>query len=284
MAWVLVDGDAAGSLGPAMAWTRRHGATRLTLIGTDGIGTAARRAAYFDDPPTVLALADSTLAPAGADPLVVEPPPPDDPALAAQLEAAGLEVNIEHGRLLGEYRGLEVARIERGDDGPVLHIGVGKLDREMTALVHEDLPRPEALDRVVGIVRHDRQADRPPHPLRDLAPERWLRTVIVTDPGMVGCADLAPSPSPFARETLTERSTTACTGHDASGRAVTVVVSVGIDLDLIPIAADTRAHLDPSSMLVVVVPERDVHQLTEEIAARVSDGCEIRTVRTDWRG
>jgi hypothetical protein len=107
--------------------------------------------------------------------------------------------------------------------------------------------------------------------------------VLVADPAMVSCAELAPAPSPFARENLTERSTAACSGRDASGRPVTVVVSVGIDLDLVPTAADTRAHLDPSSMLVVVVPERDLHALTEEMAARVSDGCEIRTVPTDWR-
>jgi hypothetical protein len=107
--------------------------------------------------------------------------------------------------------------------------------------------------------------------------------VLVAHPERVGCADLAAAPSPFARTNLLERSTAAATGHDADGRPVTVVTSVGVDLDLVTTAADTRDHLDPDAQLVIVVPERDRHPITEALAARVKHGCAIRTVPTDWR-
>lgn len=237
----------------------------------------------FDPAPDVFLIEDTELTRAAAAPTDEIVAPPDDPAMATQLRQAGLDVVVEHGMLLGELRGIELARIQHGDNGPELHIGVGKLDREMTAMVHENLPRPEALTRVVEIVDAERRAERPPHPLRDLAPERWLRSVIVNDPHLVGCADLEAAPSPFARTNLLERSTAAAVGHDEDGRAVTVVTTVGIDLDVIPTAVDTRALLDPDSRLVVVVPERDRHDITVALAARVVGGCDLATVPTTWR-
>ena len=260
-----------------------HDATSLTVVCDEGGPVVARRAGLFDPSPTVLRLTGTTLDPMAAAPLAEVEAPPDEPALAAKLEQAGLDVNVEHGMLLGELRGLELARVEHGDSGPELHIGVGRLDREMTAMVHEDLPRPEALTRIVEIVDAERTPDRPPHPLRDLAPERWLRTVLLARPELIGCSDLAPVPSPFSRTNLLERSTAAAIGHDDEGREVTVVTSVGIDLDLVPTAADIRRSLAADSRLLIVVPERDRHPLVDVQASQVRGECEIRTVPTDWR-
>ena len=62
-----------------------------------------------------------------------------------------------------------------------------------------------------------------------------------------------------------------------------IVFSVGIDLDLVPAAAEARAAIDPSAHLVLVVPERDDHPVTRALADRLQARAEIRTVSGDWR-
>jgi hypothetical protein len=71
----------------------------------------------------------------------------------------------------------------------------------------------------------------------------------------------------------------------AAGTAdgVVVVCSVGIDLDLVPAAAEARLALDPKSDLVLVVPERDDHPVTRTLADRLSTRAEVRTFAGDWR-
>lgn len=282
-AWVLVDGDSSRSLGPALAWAERSSAAALSVVADEGAEVLARRAGLFTTSITILRVEGSDLVPVEPAADQVVDAPPDDPEHAAELRGADLEVTVEHGRLLGEYLGLEVARVERGASGNDLQVGVGRFDREMTAEVHQGLPPHAALRRVAEIVNEIRRSDHPPHPLRDMAPERWLRHRLVRAPELAGCAELVPVPSPFARQNLLERSTAAATGRDTSGRDVVVVTSVGIDLDLVPTAADTRAHLDSRARLMIVVPERDRHPLTETIASQVSDGCDLITVTDDWR-
>ena len=95
------------------------------------------------------------------------------------------------------------------------------------------------------------------HPLALLARERWLRSELVADPSLVGAAALRAVETTVERESVREPSPAAALGTDADGRPVLVVCSVGVDLDLVPVAADTRALHDPGARLVLAVPARD---------------------------
>ncbi len=67
-------------------------------------------------------------------------------------------------------------------------------------------------------------------------------------------------------------------GHDEADQPLVVVCSVGIDLDLVPFAADARLALDPSARLVLAMAERDVHSVTRRIVDRLVDSAEIVAV------
>jgi hypothetical protein len=62
-----------------------------------------------------------------------------------------------------------------------------------------------------------------------------------------------------------------------------VVCSVGIDLDLVPYAADARLELGAEARLVLVVPERDAHPFTRQLAAALTRPAELLTVTDGWR-
>jgi hypothetical protein len=61
------------------------------------------------------------------------------------------------------------------------------------------------------------------------------------------------------------------------------VASTGIDLDLLPTAADLRLAHAPSARLVVVVPERDAHPVTRALASSLVDPAEVVALPGDWR-
>jgi hypothetical protein len=200
-------------------------------------------------------------------------------AFAAMLAAAGADVIVEHGVMSGEVLGLEVARVV----GDRLEVGVGRHDREAFAMVHGDVPTEEALARVVAAVRTHRRLGAPDHPLQRLAAERWLRAMLIERPELVGASALAPAASAVPRTSVKDREPAVATGVDADGAPVVVVCSVGIDLDLVPAAADARLLHDPSARLVLAVPERDAHPVTRALAGALLDPATIVTVPSDWR-
>jgi hypothetical protein len=53
------------------------------------------------------------------------------------------------------------------------------------------------------------------------------------------------------------------------------VCSVGVDLDLVPAAADVRLADGRDARLAVVVPERDVHPVTVALAAALVQPAEV---------
>ncbi len=76
----------------------------------------------------------------------------------------------------------------------------------------------------------------------------------------------------------------AAVGVDEAGRAIVVVTSTGIDLDLVPTAADLRSAHAPSARLVLVMPERDAHPVTRALASALVDPAEVVALPGDWRG
>jgi hypothetical protein len=145
-------------------------------------------------------------------------------------------------------------------------------------MLHGDLAPSDALERVVTIVEQHRRPDAPPHPLNQLVPERWMRWTLRNDPQRIGVDELAPAASPRPRAGLRERDIACAIADDA-----VVVCSVGVDLDLVPAAAEARLALAPDARLLLVVPERDDHPVTRALAKRLKHPAEVVAVSGDWR-
>jgi hypothetical protein len=63
---------------------------------------------------------------------------------------------------------------------------------------------------------------------------------------------------------------------------VVVVCSVGVDLDLVPTAADSRLIHQPDAGLLLVVPEGDDVPVNRRLAASLARRAEVVTVPRDW--
>ena len=284
-AWVLLGPDADRSLGAALAWARRHEAETVHVVvdDPDAAGLLARRAGLLAPPPTVWRVDGADLAVAEPAPVPVLRPVPDAADLVSLLQEAGLDVVPEDGVVLGELLGLEVARITVGDEGPVLEVGVGRFDREMTEMAHAHLAPADRLHRAVEIVAGYRRPGAPPHPLNQLVPERWMRAALAADPGRIGVAALRPVPSAVGRANLKETGVASAVGLDTAGEPVVVTCSTGVDLDLVPAAADDRAARAPGARLVLAVPARDALSLTRDLAARLARPAEVVGLDGEWR-
>ena len=282
-AWVYLDDRPASRLGAALAWTIRAGAGELHVIAEEGTGVLARRAGEFELPITVWHAEGRQLWPAVAEPLLPATEPPAHHRQWRQAIAdAGAEPVEEHGVLVGEVDGLEVSRVV---DDPYtgttrLEVGVGVHDREAFAMLHGDEPAPEALARIVEVVHRHRSPDARPHPLNRFAAERLLRSRALAEPSLVGAAELQPVPPPVPRPNLKDPVPCVAVGTDIEGNKLVVVFSSGVDLDLIPFAADARLMVaagdtDAEPRLVVVTPARDRLKVTEQLAATLRRPAEL---------
>jgi hypothetical protein len=63
---------------------------------------------------------------------------------------------------------------------------------------------------------------------------------------------------------------------------VLIACSVGFDPTFVPTAAELHAARTPDVPLVLVVPNRDIHPLTQGAAARLRRRAEVRAVPDDW--
>lgn len=289
--WMLLDPQPVAALGPALVWADRRDLAEVNLVvAVADAGIVARRAACFAPAPVVWALDGASLVPAVAAPPAVAAAARPAPELAELLVDADLEVVVEDGIVRGEILGLEVARIVHGTstagtplDGPLLEVGVGQADRELTGMLHGALAPRDQLARVIEIVRALRRPDAEPHPLNQLVPERWLRARLVAEPGRVGARELRPAPAAVPRANLREKGIAVAQGTAEDGSSVVVACSVGIDLDVVPAAADARCSIDPRARLLVVVPERDAHPVTRALGARLAEPAELVALEGDWR-
>jgi hypothetical protein len=273
--WVLLDDRQQRGLGPALAWAVRAGVNRLHVLAAEGTGTLARRAEAFRLPIEVWHVAERILLPAVAEPLPVPLEVPDGHQQFRSLIAeGGATPAVDHGVLIGEVRGLEVCRVVTDLDTGVarLEVGIGQHDREAFQMLHGNVPTAEALAKVVAAVSPHRRHGADPHPLNRLGQERALRARLIDDPGLIGATQVEAVESPLARPNVKEPHP--CVADALiEGRSVTVVISSGVDLDVVPFATDARlASGDPTR---IVLPARDAVPVQSEISALLSDPIEI---------
>lgn len=270
-AFVLIESATEASLGGALVWFTRNERPVLHVIvdaSSEVAAVLARQAQWWAPPVTLWRLEGTAMVEVHAA------PPPGPPtaapsgaeALVEMLDAEGLDVVVDHGVIRGEVLGLEVARITDGAQGPVLEVGVGRFDREISSMLHSGVPTADALHRAAELVRAHRRRDAPRHPLRDLVPERWVRALVLADPSMVDATTLAPCDMTVEPLNLRVRQPAAAVGMDPTGHGVVVVCSAGFDLDVVALAADTRQWHDPDARLVVAVAASGPLSILEDLA------------------
>lgn len=260
---VLSEEAGPRTLGGALVWALRNGLTVFDLVVDRCGGELARRASYFDLAIRVYELSGvDELAEAVADPLPAVLPAPDLPAeLAATFAAADVDVVVEHGVIRGEVLGLEVARVVSGDDGELhIEVGVGRFDREASAMVNEARTALDTLERAAGLIRASRhRGGSATHPLYSMGRSRWLRRAVLEDPTLLGetvdATGLRPVEVTVDAPNLRDTWPAAAVGTGADGTTVVVVATAGLDLDVFPIAADTRALHAPDARLVVIADQ-----------------------------
>ncbi|HMK11177.1 MAG TPA: hypothetical protein VK461_06330 [Acidimicrobiales bacterium] len=281
-AWFLAEDGGARALGPAFAWAEQHGASTLSLIvPLADSGVVARRAALFRDPPSVFVAEGRELVAAVPAPPSSSLPIPDVVADLVQLIVdAGADPVVEHGVLTGEVAGLEVLRavVDPATGEPRLDVGLSTHDRDANQLVFGNVPPVSAIVDVVESVRAHREAGAPPHALNRVASSRLLRHRLLQAPELAGARELIGAPPPVPIEDRNAPAPAVATGMGVDGESVVVVCSVGIDLDLVPFAADARLALDPRARLLLALAPRDVHPVTQRIADRLVDPAEIVAV------
>ncbi len=289
---VLVENGSAAALAGALLWAGRHEADALTVFVDDAADDVARWAEYFhlgDGGIEVRSTDGSTSHAVTPSPLPTTIAPPDVPdELVAVLEQSGVDVVTEWGVIRGEVLGLEVARLviwptETGGDGRFhLEAGVGRFDRDAVAAARGDEAPSVALARTVEQVRAHRYPGAPVHPVQLLARERWLRADVMADPSSVGAAHLRPVEMTTEAEGLKDAHPAAALGVDLQGSSLLVVCSRGVDLSLVPLAADTRAMVDPAARLVLALPDVDHHSATRSLVGMLRGGAELVDVAAGW--
>lgn len=285
--WLLEEALTARSAGRILLWAVRHGLGHLVVIVGEAEATlaaeVARRLMVSDvdvevhrlvgtepEPVTPASLPELSTASAVADASVERYLP--------LFEATGVELVEEGDEVRGEVLGLEVARVIDG----ILQVGVGRFDREITSMLYADLPSEEALARAAAIVREHRYPGAPPHPMMDMGHERWLRRRIVTDPGSIGCEWANPIPTTIPLPNLRDPHPAAALAWRADGGAsLTVVCGAGLDVDLLPVAADVAA-VNPDSELVVVVPEGELLAPLRSLADHLRRSAKWVEVPAPW--
>lgn len=283
-AWVLLDQHPARMLGGVLAWADRRHVGQVHLLTEVAAGELARRARCFARPIAVWEVSGTALVPAEPAPIPAVLSPPEQALdLVGTLRDAGLEIVIEHGEVRGEIAGLEVARVIVRDGQARIEVGVGRNDREAFAMVHGDVTTADALASVVTRVRQQRRPGDLTHPLARMAPERWLRSTLVREPALIGARQLEAIEPTLPRENLKDPSPAIALGTMTDDEQVVVACSVGVDLDLVPAAADARLVAAPQARLLLAIPERDAHPVTQRLAAALAEPAEIVTVPDDFR-
>ena len=288
--WVLIDDGEVARFGPALALADIRGAGSLDVLAEETVpgvaGIISRRAGEMREPAGVWSLSGREVR--RAEPLLPVPVDAVDAVdaggvadlaeLATLLASHGAEPTLEHGVLRGEVLGLEVARVIGGE----LVVGVGRHDRDARAEMRPGEDVGSALEEAVGAVRAWRRPGAARHPANTLARSRWLRSLVIARPEVVGVSSLNVVAPPLPWFELPEACAAPSVGCMADGTDVVVVCSVGVDLDLIPTAADCRVLYRPGAALILVVPEGDDVPVNRRLAAGLATPAEFVTVPRGW--
>jgi hypothetical protein len=272
-AWVLIEEHTERGLGVALAWASKRAVSTVHVLAADHTATLARRATQFATDVKVWKVDGIAITPAAPESLFPEPTPSSDHlAFVDTIRQSGADVVVEHGVVTGEVVGLEVCRVV---DDPVtgahrLEVGVGEHDREAFAMMHGDTPTTASLKRIIDVVARHRAEGADPHPLNRLGAERALRARVIANPGLVGARELHAVASPTPRPNLKDPIPCVAVGITNEGAPMVAVFSTGIDLDVVPFAADARVFhestIGKDCELVVVVPARDASPVTVRMA------------------
>jgi len=286
-AWVILDvrdREPASLLGAVMAWALRSEIHSLNILTDVASQTLTRRAAGWDIDVAVWLRDGRSLSLLTPEPLVpASPPDPRHMGFVELISSSGATVNIEHGVVAGEVRGLEVCRVVEDFNGAAkLEVGVGANDRLAFSMLYEGEPVEDSLRRVVAEVASHRTFGAARHPLNQLAKERFVRWHLEQSPDLIGATSLTAIPGPVPRLGLSAASPCCAIGVSSQGQAMLVVCSFGIDLDLVPYAIDARQSVagidawkqliqgsDPAR-LVIAVPSRDLIALQRDLAQRMA--------------
>jgi len=286
-AWLLVEDAGPRALGGAMLWAHRHGCSslRVVLDPVDSLVASdlSRRAGATRGVVSVWTLDGDQLCPVEPDGAHHEQPaPPGVDPLVELLVAEGCEVVIEDGVVRGEWLGLEVARIEDLGDGWTLQCGVGRFDREAGAMMRAGTDAPQSLRSVLSVVRAARHPGAPPHPMRDMCRERWLRAALLVDSSAIGVSALVAMASGVPRVNLRDPHPALALGRDSGGR-VLVAATVGVDVDLVGVIAGVVADDSTIAEIVVVHPvDRPLLDAAREVFAWLGRPTRFVGVPAPW--
>ena len=265
---VVLSGDDPAALGGVLLWAERVAAPAVELVAAGAAGLMARRASVLDPGLRVWRLDGTDVEPASPDaPPVPHPVPEGIESLVAIIERSAADVVVEDGIVRAELAGLEIARIVADENGPVLEVGVGRFDREAGALLHAGRDPETALGDVIDRLGPHRRTGAPSHAVNRIGRERWIRHLVVEDPGLVGVHDpVLVEPVP-PRRSLLDDAPASLVARDGD-RAVLVMCSAGVDLGLVPAAVDLVVRHQPDEVRFVV-PERDQLPHLERLASRL---------------
>lgn len=267
----LIETSPERSFGQALVLAARNKATSLDVLVASDAPAVARRAELFEPSPRVWLVtptgSGASLAPAEPDQPQTVAAAELRPDLAALLNIADVDVIIEHGVIIGECRGLEVARVTGAGEEQRLDVGVGAYDQGAFAVMNPDMTPIEALAEVVAQVLTHRRRGAGGHPINRLVRERWVRHELLADPTLVGLQSLDVLEPMTPREGIKDIGIAAGLGTSADGDSVLVACTVGIDLDAVPAAADLAA-LHDADRIVIVLPDRDRHSMIQAVAAQ----------------
>lgn len=271
------------ALGRAFGFARRRGCESVDVLCQVGAPEVALRVGLLDSQVAVWSVEGTELSAAESSRRPAPPEPvPEALAFVSAIEAAGARPFVEHGVVVAEVRGLEVGRVVIDEFGPRLVVGVSTDDRTMNEIIHSGQPVEQTLANVADLVRAHRAPGAAPHPFNRLSRERLLREQLVDNPASIGFEWVSPAQPPVARFNLADPCPAVALAGEADDVKAVVVSSVGVDLELVPFAAEARYMLASDCELVVVVPERDAVAFTREMLGRVSSGARLETVADDW--
>ena len=275
VAWVYVTGRHERSLGPALMWALRNNAKALKLFSSESAGDLARIATHFDFVIEVFEF-DAAGVACVAMPKIVEKIEVSvaDEMFAEFIKSAGADVVREHGVISGEVCGLEVCRVVRAADSgesdgageSELEIGVGAHDRETFKLLHGRTATIESLRKVIAEVAARRAVGAQVHPLNRLARERMLRHYVCQSPQLVGAKSLQVAQPPIVRTNLKDVVPCCAVGMSLTGEKMVVILSVGVDPDVVSFGADARGQINGSAELIFAMPTRDIVPAVERVA------------------